>query len=104
MRVYIIRKKDGVRASGDYDPKTNELIVLAGSILSKDISYTAKFRGAKSVEKARDGIVKERILQQNVTFKSASTAGNFVTGRSTNGLLVWKNDEGLSIKEYLSRS
>ena len=40
--------------------------------------------------------------KQDVAFKSASTAANFVTGRSTNGLITWKNSDGIILKSLLS--
>ena len=35
-------------------------------------------------------------------FKSPSTAANFVTGRSTNGLIAWKNIDKKTIKELIN--
>lgn len=42
------------------------------------------------------------LLIKDVTFKSASTAANFVTGTSTNGLKVWKDKKGTTLKELIS--
>ena len=36
------------------------------------------------------------------TFRSPSTAANFVTGNSTNGLLAWKDENGRTLKEILN--
>lgn len=99
MKVYLINKNFEVNAIGEFDPKSNALIVLKGSLLSKDIVYTPKFKGSKAIEKHRKGRVKNCILQEDVAFKSSSTAGNFVTGRSTNGPAVWKDEKGRTIKE-----
>ena len=104
MKVFISSKRMGVQASGEYNPETNTLVVFAGSILSKEIKRSEKFRGANSIEKARKNNLDGCVLQHDMTFTSASTAGNFVTGRSTNGLIVWKNKDGITLKELLSRS
>lgn len=104
MKVYIIRERSGIKAKGEYDPATRSLTVLRGSVLSATIAYTEKFRGAKSIEKSRAGVLKENVLQKDVAFKSASTAANFVTGTSTNGLTAWKDKEGKSIKEYITEA
>lgn len=104
MKVYIIRERSGIKAKGEYDPATRSLTVLRGSVLSATITYTEKFRGAKSIEKSRAGVLKENVLQKDVAFKSASTAANFVTGTSTNGLTAWKDKEGKSIKEYITEA
>ena len=101
MKVYINRKKSGVKAVGEFDLSTRNLTVLKGSVLSAEIAYTEKFRGAKSVEKSREGIVKDCVLQQDIIFKSASTATNFVTGSSTHGLTAWKDEAGRTIKDIL---
>lgn len=99
MKLYIIKEKKEIYAEGEYDPKTKKMIVYKGSKLSKDIAHSATFRGAKSIEKYRTGIVKNNVLTENISFKSSSTAANFVTGRSSNGFDVWKNKDGISLKE-----
>ena len=104
MKVYIIRERLGIHATGEYNPETNGLVALAGSILSQDIAHSEKFRGAKTIEKTRAGVMNGCVLLKDIPFKSASTAGNFVTGRSTNGLIAWKNEDGVSIKDLISRS
>lgn len=104
MKVYIIRERSGINAKGEYDPVTRSLTVLRGSVLSATIAYTEKFRGAKSIEKSRAGVLKDNVLQKDVVFKSASTAANFVTGTSTNGLTAWKDNNGKSIKEYITEA
>ena len=73
-------------------------------MVSATIAYTEKYRGAKSIEKSREGVIKGNVLQKNVTFKSASTAANFVTGTSTNGLTAWKDKNGKTIKELMAEA
>lgn len=104
MKVYIKRERSGINAKGEYDPVTRSLTVLKGSVVSATIAYTEKFRGAKSIEKSRAGVLKDNVLQKDVVFKSASTAANFVTGTSTNGLTAWKDKNGKSIKEYITEA
>lgn len=101
MKVYLKNEKRLIDAVGTFNKNTRELIVLKGSIVSKDISYSEKFRGSKSIEKYRAGRIKNNELQEDVLFKSPSTAGNFVTGKSTNGLTAWKDINGKTIKEIL---
>lgn len=100
MKVYLKKVKHNVNAIGEYDENNNSLTVLSGSLISADISYTEKFRGSKSIESKRESVlIRNNILQEDVFFKSPSTAGNFVTGRSTDGLTAWKDENGRSIKE-----
>lgn len=102
MKVYLVNARRGVNATGEFNPTTNALTVLKGSVLSKDVAHTPKFRGSKTIEKYREGRVQDCILLEDVSFKSSSTAGNFVTGRSTNGPAVWKDDAGRTVKEIIS--
>lgn len=101
MKVYIKNEKRKVDAVGEFNEMTRELVVLKGTTVSKEIAYSEKFRGSKSIEKHREGKIKNSVLIEDVRFKSPSTAGNFVTGKSTNGLTAWKTKEGKTIKEIL---
>lgn len=103
MKVYINRIKNDISAIGEFNEQTRELKVLKGSKVSQKIAYSEKFRGAKSIEKHRNGKIKENILQEDVIFKSPSTAANFVTGISTNGLTAWKTKDGKTIKEIIGK-
>jgi len=99
MILYLIRKKNNVSATGEYDPASKRLTVFKGSRVSDSISYTEKFRGAGTIEKNRTKTVKDSVVVEDISFKSASTAANFVTGSSTNGLIAWKDDNGRNLKE-----
>ena len=98
MKVYLVRERKNINAVGEYDVETKALTVKKGSRVSEDIAYTEKFRGAKTIEKDRAGTVKDHIVTKDISFKSASTAANFVT----NGLVAWKADNGLTIKEVIA--
>ena len=101
MKVSIVRAKSGINAVGEYNENTKELTVKKGSIVSSKIAYSEKFKGAATIEKHRTGVVENRVVQKDVTFKSASTAANFVTGASTNGLVAWKTENGQKLKEAI---
>lgn len=104
MKVYLIRERSGIKATGEFDPASKAVTVLKGSVLSDSVAHTEKFRGTKSIEKSREGVLKGNVLQKDVAFKSASTAANFVTGSSTNGLIAWKNKGGKTIKEIITEA
>ena len=103
MKVYLVRNKSGVKAVGEYNVETNELIVLKGSVVSETVSYTEKFRGASRIDKDRQAAVEDRVMTKDVLFKSASTAANFVTGSSTNGLTAWKTESGSKLREVINK-
>lgn len=104
MKVYIVRVRNGINATADLDLTNKTVTVLKGSVLSVSVAHSEKFRGAKSIEKSREGVLKGNVLQKDVTFKSASTAANFVTGSSTNGLTAWKDKYGKTIKAIIAET
>lgn len=101
MEVYLIRK-DGTKATGEYDINTNTLIVYKGSRVSPQVNHSEKFRGAVTIERLRSEHVKNAIVINNVSFKSPSTAANFVTGTSSNGLVSWRDKSGRTLKELIN--
>lgn len=101
MRLFI-KRKNGINAFAEYDKASGRFIVLKGSKVSDSVTLSETFRGAKSIEKSREDTVLNDIVIKDVVFKSASTAANFVTGVSTNGLIVWKDENGKNLKDILS--
>ena len=101
MKLFLIRPSKNIKAEAYYDIENKTFIVLKDSILSETIAYSEKFRGAKSIEKSRDGVVDGNKLIKDMKFKSPSTAANFVTGASTNGLIAWKNEQGKTLKSIM---
>ncbi len=102
MKLYLTSRISHVNAQAEYDVKNKNFVVLKGSIVSKDIAKSATFRSTKSIEKWRAEYVNGNVVKKDIVFKSASTAANFVTGRSTNGLVVWKNDNNVKLKDLIS--
>jgi len=102
MKLYLNQKNKVIDATAEYDPVTKTFIVLKGSIVSENITNSKTFHGAKSIEKARgNGVVMDRTITRDIIFKSASTAANFVTGVSMNGLTAWKEEKGKTLKAIL---
>lgn len=101
MKVYLKRRGSNVCAAGEYNPASKELVIKAGSVVSESIAYSEKFRGAKTIEKNREQYTKNGVVTVDVTFKSASTAANFITGSSTNGLVAWKDENGTKLKDLI---
>ena len=99
MKVYLVSKRKGINAIGEYFPENGSVIVKKGSVLSLTLSESKTFRGMKTIQKAREGAMNGNTLTADVTFKSPSTAANFVMGGSSNGLRVWKTENGISIGE-----
>lgn len=98
MIVYL-KNSSGADAKGEYSTTTKQLIVKKGSVVSKTVS-NANFRGLKSIVRNRELFVKNGIVIKDVPFNSPSTAANFVTGHSSNGLTRWKDQTGKNLKKY----
>lgn len=103
MKIILNSRKGLYSAKGDYNLETGEVKVFKNSTVSKEIAYSDKFRGANTIEKHRYSNVEKNILKKDITFKSLSTAANFVTGRSTNGLIAWKTEDGTKIKDIIKK-
>ena len=105
MKLFLLRKNQSVNAIAEWNQNTNTFKVLKGSVVSESIATHTKFRSAKTIEKTRaNGTVVNRILMTDVLFKSASSAANFVTGSSTNGLEAWKDITGKKLKNILAEN
>lgn len=101
MNVVLTNRAKTYSAKGIYDPSTKTFIVKAGAKVSANIAYSPTFRGSKTIEKLRAQYVVNGITKEDVYFKSPSTAANFVTGGSSNGMVCWKTEDGLSLKNAI---
>ena len=99
MRLYLKRQRAEIDAVADYNAETQTFTVLKGSKVSAKVAHTEKFRGAKSIERSRESTVVDNVVINDVIFKSSSTAANYVTGSSTNGMTAWKDENGVTFKE-----
>ena len=104
MKVYFVQKKWAVNAEGKFDLETGRLVVLKSSSISPEIRFAEKTYGLNKIVALRNEYVKDSVLSEDIEFKSATAAANFVLGYSINGLKAWKNSEGKTIKEVTSES
>ncbi len=99
MTVYLKSRRSTWSAIGEFNIEDNTLLVKKGAIVSDKI---AQFRAASKIARERDVKTVNGILQEDTIFSSPSTAANFITGASTNGLAAWKTADGKSLKTFLS--
>jgi hypothetical protein len=99
-RYYL--KGRGIEAEGYEDP--NGFVVLAGSQVARDFvpsahRYLLTLRAALQergvVAQNGDGLT----VAQDYTFDSPSTAAGVLLGRSANGRIEWKDEEGRTLKD-----
>lgn len=101
MELFLTSRKHLYEASGIFNENDRKLTVLKGSRVSKSISR-GTFRSAKAIIKIRNERCDEQgIVLSDVCFNSASSAANFITGVSTNGLIAWKDINGRCLKELI---
>lgn len=105
MKLYLSRESKSINAVVEWDQVSNTFTVLKGSLVSDSIATNTTFRSVKTIEKIRgNGNVVDRKLMINVTFKSASSAANFITGSSTNGLTALKDNKGRTLKSIITET
>lgn len=89
----------GCNARGFYDE--NGFTVLKNSILTKDTvpSFGWKEKRNKFIQDSTAIVNNQIVLIANHTFNSPSTAADLCTGRSMNGWISWKDEDGLTLDE-----
>lgn len=76
--------------------------VLKGSYIFPEAAAYLPSGIVKARERYADLISKDGILQKDISFGSPSYASSFVCGKNSNGLVEWKNKDGISLKELNS--
>ena len=92
--------------NGDYDAHAvyddGIITVIPGSKIR--LEFANYIKGGKKALSYRNNpaFVNDRgIVIKDCVFSGASTAAQFVTGQSTNGLLAWHIDQKTSLKKWL---
>ncbi|MEY8370283.1 GIY-YIG nuclease family protein [Aerococcaceae bacterium 50-4] len=95
----FLQRKDlitGFIAKGKGKQTSSGFVVLKGSMINPNESVNVP---ASIVQRRKSANINdERILQEDILFSSPSYAATFVIGKSSNGLIEWKNLEGKSLK------
>ena len=100
MEIYLKSKQGLYDAEAEY--KDGIITVKKGSKIQLD--FAEHIRGGKTAKKYREDkeYVNQTVVVKDCEFTSASTAAQFVTGRSTNGLVAWKVKDKVSLKNFLA--
>lgn len=105
MRVNITLKTRNGEAFAEavYDEKS--VVVKKGGKVSR--TFSEHIRGGKIANTFRNNkeyVSEDGTILKDCIFKSASTAAQFVTGRSTNGLTAWKVGPKINLRKYLEEN
>lgn len=95
-----------ISRDGLYDAKA---IYLDGTVTVKkgsriNVNFGSRFKPTPTIKAKFDDHTlydENGILQKDVIFSSLSTAASFVTGRTSNGMIVWKTADGHYVRETL---
>lgn len=99
MKLFYESKKRNFSAESNYIE--NKVTVLRGSIISEKVDNFRISKVALNIRKDKNIVNSKYELLEDVDFKSLSTAAQFVSGASVNGLKVWKDKNGEPIKNNI---
>ena len=98
--LYIKGYAKKYHATGEFDKATNHMTVFKGAVISSKSTI-------KKGSQKRERLIKEKvvkgILQEDMIFRSPSTAATFVSGTSMNGYLRWQDEKGENLKTILEK-
>lgn len=97
LNVYMKGRNGSYDAQGIYNG--SELTVLKGSLI-KDKKFANRMNLSSEIRN-NNKLVKSNRLLEDITFKSPSTAANFVADAICNGLRYWKTEKGITLSDYL---
>jgi hypothetical protein len=97
--LYLKRTKEDAKGR-----RTNEgFVVFKGGIVSENPTASCPDGIKQLREQYAEKIDSNNVLAEDILFKSPSAAAAFVTYASANGLTMWVNDNGKSLKDIESR-
>lgn len=97
---YLVRNVKGLPVFGKCQKIFTKFVVLKGSKLAPEVSKKGIAQIVKD-ERKKAKISEDFILLEEVFLDSASAAGSFVTGTSTQGTTAWQTENGMTIAEFL---
>lgn len=102
MIIEVSLKQGSDYSHGLYNGKG--ITVCSGSFISNRV-MSSTFKQAEIRKEIISKYTQERngklVLLQDVEFSSPSAAASFCTGTSSNGLLLWKTEDGQTLSNYL---
>lgn len=101
-QLLYFSRKNGIGGRGIGKIEDDGFWVLKGSYINPNIASYLPAGIVKLREKYSGDIDKHGILKRDICFGSPSYASAFVCGKNSNGLVEWKNSEGVSLKDQNS--
>ena len=98
MKITLKSKRNTHYAIADFE--NGIVTVLKDSKICLPTAFNKMSRDAYDARKDSSLVNEKGVVLKNIQFKSVTTAAQFVTGRSVNGLIAWRIDDKISLKEY----
>ena len=102
LELHAISRDKLFEARAIYDKGV--VTVKKGSRIN--LSYGPGFKPSAPVKAMLDDkslYSTDGVLLQDVTFSTLSTAASFVAGRTSNGMITWKTEDGKYVRETLKK-
>lgn len=103
--LFFIKKFNEILGSGTFDPVTNTFRLLPGSRIStKTSSSFARVNTYQEITSNYCALEDDiYVVKKEYIFSSPSTASSVLLGRSSNGWIDWKDEYGVSLKDYYAK-
>ena len=98
MKIILKCKKNTHYAIANFE--NGKVTVLKDSKIYLPIAFEKMSRDALEARNDSSIVDEKGLVLKDVSFNSVTTAAQFVTGRSVNGLIAWRIDDKISLKEY----
>ncbi len=99
--VYLYCQGNGGKATGFLS--SGGLTILKGAQVSDHTAPSFETHGSGYFKLRqrleRDGVIVDRVFQNNYEFSSPSAASSVIAGHNTNGNLEWKTKDGTKLKD-----
>lgn len=103
-RIKVKISNSKVECQGLYDPETNVLQIQKGSVIQQSCSPSYKYKNKRleQISNFCDVDGETCTVKKKIDFVTPTAAANFCLGYEANGLLYWKNEKGVRLKDVLS--
>ena len=100
MELFLKQTIKKINFTTDATAKQNSegFVVLKGSKIAPSSDGDINISPGNS-KKRKECKIENNVLQEDVLFNSPSSAAEFVTGKSSNGWISWKNKDGKTLRD-----
>lgn len=101
MKIHA-KSRDGVLYTANAIYKDGIVTVKKGSKINRRNTDVFKPKKRVAAFRSDDALFDDGcVLNRDLTFNSLSAAATFVTGRTANGMIVWKTEDGKYVRFML---